>query len=139
MPTPDTTQSATPAKQGAILEIPQPIHHKDGSVSYHSPSELLAHPGIRLAESYDQAQLFKHARFPRWRVVHDPEEIHQFCGFMAVLGACGPSVKKPGKFWWHAKSTPVSYRSDTNYCDTIHDAMANTEQFLSGYIQRMLA
>lgn len=59
-----------------------------------------------------------------WRIVHDPEELHQLMGFMAVLGACGPSRKQPGKFWYSVSSTPVSERIPTQYVGTIEQARA---------------
>lgn len=74
---------------------------------------------------------------PAWRVVNDPEEIHQFRGYMAVLAGCGPSMKRPGKFWWSVKATPVSARSETNYCDTIEEARQCVEEYLKPYIARM--
>lgn len=65
-----------------------------------------------------------------WRIVHDPEEMHQLCGFMAVLAACGPSTKQPGKFWYSVKSTPVSGRIPTQYVDSLRSAKDAVEKAL---------
>lgn len=75
---------------------------------------------------------------PFWRVAGDTEEIHQFCGFMAVLGGCGSSKEKKGKFWWNVKSTPIKEKSPTGYCETLEGAKQKVRDWLQSYIERML-
>lgn len=68
----------------------------------------------------------------KWRVVHDPEEIHQLRATggslmcPAIIGACGPSLR--GKelpecaFWFR------SDRGLTGHCATLEQAKANIER-----------
>lgn len=78
-----------------------------------------------------------------WRVVHDPEEIHQFVAFggglvcPAVLAGCGPSRKREGEFWWNVKQTPVSSKIETQYCGALWAAKARVESSLQPYLHRM--
>lgn len=78
-----------------------------------------------------------------WRVVDDPEEIHQFVAMgeglycPAVLAGCGPSRKREGEFWWNVKQTPVSARLETQYLGTIEEAKKGIEDYLKPYLERM--
>lgn len=74
---------------------------------------------------------------PRWRTVNDPEELHQYCGYLAVLAGCGPSMKYSGMFWWNVKATPVTARSETNYCSSLEAAKRSIEECLKPYVTRM--
>lgn len=76
-----------------------------------------------------------------WRVVNDPEEIHQLRATggalvcPAILGGCGPSVKELGRFWWNVKST--SYNDRLNgYEDTIESAKSKVEIGCEKYCQK---
>lgn len=70
-----------------------------------------------------------------WRIVHDPEEIHQLVerggGLMcpAVVGGCGPSTnpEHAGKFWWTAKTIDGSPKLQ-GYSDSIDLARQEVER-----------
>lgn len=76
-----------------------------------------------------------------WRVVNDPEEIHQlravggglYCP--AILGGCGPSTKEPGRFWWHVKSTNCN-ESLRGYEDTLDAAKEKVSEGCAKYCQQ---
>jgi hypothetical protein len=68
-----------------------------------------------------------------WRVVHDPEEIHQYIasgkGFIcpAVLGAAGPSKDKVGQFWYRVIK-------NFGYVNTLEEAKKMVEELNKDWI-----
>lgn len=73
----------------------------------------------------------------RWRIVNDPEEIHQYYQaggniIPSVLAACGVSTNPEhvGEFWWSVKAWGANDGSRHGYAKTLDEAKVAVEAWL---------